>query len=74
MKKLKFVKVVVPEVAAYTVYGNNGDNVESDYRCPVCGMEIEKAFMSCPYCSSEFAWDKIEKPKNKEFQKLLDSL
>lgn len=63
MKKLRFIKVVVPEIVAF-----HGDNytdlphMEIDYRCPNCGQGAAREFECCPYCKAEFAWNKVRVP------------
>lgn len=60
MKKLKLVKVVVPEIIGY--FGNSRETMEPDYRCPECGMGVGDNYVCCPYCGSELAWGKTKKP------------
>lgn len=70
MRKLRLVKVVVPEVVAYFSQGSEAP--EPEYNC-TCGMGVAKEYKCCPYCGAELAWDKVVQP-SKEFRKLFDRL
>lgn len=72
MRKIKLIKVVVPKVVAYVINGEDIKNTENDYRCPVCGMGISEEYKCCPYCMSEFDWDKVKQPTSEEIRKMLD--
>ena len=37
MRKLRLIKVVVPELIAY--FTNGGEKIP-DYRCPICGFGV----------------------------------
>lgn len=63
MKRIRLVKVVVPEIVAY--FGNTPEIMESEYRCTECGLGIADDYVYCPYCGSEFAWDKVRKPSKR---------
>ena len=74
MRKIRFAKVAVPEIVSYTISGNDFENAEKDYRCPICGLGIAEEYQCCPYCMSEFNWSKVKQPKSEEFRKLIDSI
>ena len=71
MRKVKFVKVVVPEIVAYL--GQGIINEVPEYRCPECGFGVADDYSVCPYCSSELDWKHVKRP-SKEFIKFLDRL
>ena len=60
MRKFKLIKVVAPEIVAYTKYGN-GEKVP-DYRCPVCGFGVAEDYICCPHCSAELNWNNVIDP------------
>lgn len=68
MWKLKFIKVVVPEIVAYM--GSN--SMVPDYEC-TCGMGVAAEYKCCPNCGAELAWEQVRKP-SKKFRKLLERL
>lgn len=70
MRKIRFVKVVIPEIVYYIV---SGDEKLPDYRCPECGNGVAEEYLNCPYCGSELDW-KTKDKKSEEFQKLIDRL
>lgn len=71
MRKLKLIKVTVPEIVAY--FGDNGlAQTEPEYQC-TCGMGVAREYKNCPYCGAELEWDKVEQP-SKEFRELLKRL
>lgn len=70
MRRLRLIKVVIPEIVAY--FSQCGGMLEPEYQC-TCGMGVAKEYKCCPYCGAELAWDKVEQP-SKEFRKLLDRL
>lgn len=70
MRKIRIIRVVVPEVVSY--YGPADGTMEPDFQCS-CGMGVAEEYKCCPYCGSELAWDKIQKP-SKKFLKLLEQL
>ena len=48
MRKLKLIKVTVPEIVAY--FGDNGlAPTEPEYQC-TCGMGVAREYKNCPYC------------------------
>lgn len=51
MRRLRLVKVVVPEIVAY--FGSTPEATRPDYRCTGCGCGVDKAYVCCPYCGSE---------------------
>lgn len=71
MRKMKLVKVVVPEIVAY--FGNTPEAMEPDYICTECGLEVADNYVYCPYCGSEFAWNKVKKPSQR-FLRLVKKL
>lgn len=73
MRKLKFVKVVVPELFAYYGPGPGIDNMEPDYRCTECGFGVAEDYKCCPHCGAELNWERVQEPY-KEFRKLIDRL
>lgn len=70
MRKLRLIKVVVPEIVAY--FGQGSEPMEPEYECS-CGMGVAEEYKCCPYCGAELAWEQVRKP-SKEFRKLLDKL
>lgn len=72
MKRIRLVKIVVPDIVAYFRYGMGPTESESEYQCS-CGMGVIKEYNYCPYCGAELAWDKIMQP-TKEVRKLLERL
>lgn len=69
MRKVKFVKVVVPEILAYL--GNGNINEIPEYICPECEHGIADDYSVCSYCSSELNWKSAKKP-SKEFLKFVE--
>lgn len=69
MRKIRFVKVVVPEIVAYI--GSDVSDMAPDYRCPECGSGISNDYLYCPYCSVELNWEKVRKPSAR-FQNFLN--
>lgn len=53
MRKLRLIKIAIPEIAAY-----HGD--DPDFRCSDCGMGVDKAYKCCPYCKAELDWDGVK--------------
>lgn len=51
MRKLRLVKVVVPEIVAY--FGATSETMSPDYQCAECGCGVDEAYVCCPYCGSE---------------------
>lgn len=70
MRRLRLIKVVVPEIVAYFRQGS--EPMEPEYECS-CGMGVAEEYKYCPYCGAELAWEKVRRP-SKEFRKLLDKL
>lgn len=70
MRKLRLVKVIVPEVVAYFCQG--AEALEPEYNCSY-GMGVAKEYKCCPYCGAVLAWDKVMHP-SVEFKKLFDRL
>lgn len=70
MRRLKLIKVVVPEIVAYFSQGEK--TPEPEYQC-ACGMGVAKEYKCCPYCGAELAWNQVRRP-SKEFRQLLDRL
>ena len=62
MKKLKLIKVVVPETVAYVGPGPDRSNMRLGYQCTECRSGIAKGYAYCPYCGSELDWDNERKP------------
>lgn len=73
MRKIKLIKVVIPEIVAYLGQGPEIDNMYPDYRCPECGFGVADDYVACPHCGSELNWEKVRKP-SKEFRKLINRL
>ena len=71
MRKLRLVKVVVPEIVAY--FGATTETMSTDYQCSECGCGVDKAYVCCPYCGSELDWDKVRKPSQR-FLRMLEKL
>ena len=71
MRKIRWVKVVVPEIVAY--YGYGLETTMPDYRCTECGCGVSTNYVCCPYCSVELDWEKVRKP-SKAFKKFMDKL
>lgn len=71
MIKIKFVKVVIPEIVAY-MKCDSGEII-TDYRCTRCRFGVADDYMYCPHCGSELDWKKVKRPSQK-FIKLLDRL
>lgn len=73
MRKIKFVKVVDPEIVAYFLSRTDTDNTEYEYRCPECGFGVAEDYVVCPHCGSELNWKQVKSPSQK-FIKFLDRL
>ena len=71
MRRLRLIKVVVPEIVAY--FGVTPETKRPDYRCTECGCGVDKVYVCCPYCGSEFDWDKVKKPSQR-FLRVLKRL
>ena len=71
MRRLRLIKVVVPEIVAY--FGATPEATRPDYRCTGCGYGVDKAHVCCPYCGSELDWDKVRKPSQR-FLRVLKKL
>lgn len=72
MRKIRFIKVVVPEVVAY--WSSNGVHIkEPDYRCTNCGTHVGTRDNYCSGCGSELDFTKVGKP-SKEFREFLKKL
>ena len=70
MRKLRLIKVVVPEIVAYSIQGSKP--MKPEYECS-CGMGVAEEYKCCPYCGAGLAWERVRRP-SKEFRKLLDKL
>lgn len=70
MRKIKFVKVVIPEIVAYLCYG---EERFPDYGCPECGYGVAEDYSHCPHCGAELDWKHTDE-KSEEFKKLVESL
>lgn len=53
MRRIRLVKVVIPDLVARTVY--NGETFP-DYRCPECGFGVAEDYSHCPHCGAELDW------------------
>ncbi|MDB2016437.1 zinc ribbon domain-containing protein [[Clostridium] symbiosum] len=62
MRKVRLVKIVIPEMVTYIGPGPDIDNMEPDYQCPECGFGIAHAYMFCPYCGAELDWRHVRMP------------
>lgn len=71
MRKVKFVKIVVPEIVAY--FGNGNDSAVPEYRCSECGYGVADDYTHCPHCGSELDWKRVKRPSQK-FIEFLDRL
>ena len=72
MRKIRFIKVVVPEVVAY--WSSAGVNIiEPDYRCTNCGTHVGTEDNYCSGCGGELDFMKVGKP-SEEFRNLLKKL
>ena len=71
MRKIRLVKVVVPEIVAY--FGATSETMRPDYQCAECGCGVDEAYVCCPYCGSELDWDKVRKPSQR-FLRMLEKL
>ncbi len=49
MRRLKLIKVVVPEIVAY--FGQGSEPMEPEYECS-CGMGVAEEYKCCPYCGA----------------------
>ena len=67
MRKLRLVKVVIPEVVAVKYFPGLEEPLP-DYRCTECGMGVAEDYLFCPYCGSELNFKKMDK-KSREFLK-----
>lgn len=68
MRKLKLVRVVIPEIVAYM----SSDSTVPEYECK-CGMGVAAEYKCCPYCGAELVWGKVRKP-SKDFREMLKQL
>ena len=59
MRKIKFVKQVIPETIGY--FGVDAENTIPDYRCTNCWFGVAEFFEYCPFCGSELAWERVKK-------------
>lgn len=73
MRKVRLVKVVIPEIVAYMGPGPDIDNMEPDYRCPECGVGVADDYVSCPHCGSELDWRHV-RMLTERFRKLAERL
>lgn len=71
MRKLKLVKVIVPEIIAY--FENTTKDMKKDYRCTECGLGVADNYVSCPYCGSELDWENVKKPSQR-FLRVVNKL
>ena len=65
MRKVRLVKVVIPEIVAYMGSDPDINNMEQDYQCPECGFGIAHAYMFCPYCGAELDWRHARTPSER---------
>ena len=65
MRKVRLVKVVIPEIVAYMGSDPDINNMEQDYQCPECGFGIAHAYMFCPYCGAELNWRHARTPSER---------
>ncbi len=65
MRKVRLVKVVIPEIVAYMGSDPDINNMEPDYQCPECGFGIAHAYMFCPYCGAELDWRHARTPSER---------
>ncbi|MDU7027488.1 hypothetical protein [uncultured Robinsoniella sp.] len=54
MKRLRLIRVTVPELVVYR------NPKLSEFRCS-CGMGVAEEYKSCPYCGAELDWNKAIK-------------
>lgn len=67
MRKIKFVKIVIPELVSVTIHGSKK---LPDYRCTGCGMGLSDDYSYCPYCGSELDWTKMDE-KSEQFWNMI---
>ena len=60
MRKIKIIKIVVPELVGYIKHGTENF---VDFRC-TCDMGVEQSYKYCPYCGSQLNWRGINKKFN----------
>lgn len=68
MRKIRFIRVVIPEIVAYLCYG---EERFPDYRCSQCGCGVGDNYSYCPYCGSELDWKYTDK-LSEAFSKLVE--
>lgn len=73
MRKMRLVKVVVPEIVSFSGQGTNINDMEPDYRCSGCGMGIAREYECCPYCKAEFDWGRVKQLNIEKFRKFFDN-
>ena len=73
MRKLRLIKVVVPEIVAYFGRGPGIENMEPDYQCPGCGYGVADDYVACTHCAAELDWDNVRKP-TESFRKFINRL
>lgn len=56
MKKIKFVKVVTPEMVSCLIHG---DIKMFDYQCPNCDHVLASTDKYCSNCGAELKWTYI---------------
>lgn len=71
MRKLRLVKIAVPEIVAY-IGLHGSEPTEPEYECS-CGMGVAREYKCCPYCGAELEWSRVRQPL-KEFRELLKRL
>lgn len=65
MRKVRLVKVVIPEIVAYMGSDPDINNMEPDYQCPECGFGVADDYMFCPHCGAELDWRHARTPSER---------
>ena len=70
MRKIRFIKVVIPEIVSY--FCSDGIK-EPDYRCTNCGTCVGTRDNYCNGCGSELDFTKVGEP-SKGFREFLKKI
>ena len=73
MRKVRLVKVVIPEIVAYMGSDPDINNMEPDYQCPECGFGVADDYVYCPHCGAELDWGHV-RMLTERFRKLAERL
>ena len=66
MRKVRLVKVVIPEIVAYMGSDPDINNMEPDYQCPECGFGVADDYVYCPHCGAELELSVGESRENEK--------